>query len=78
MTEQAKLVDSLGLSPSTPANGLPFGTPAPYWLYLCGYDPFDVAESLQKPMLILQGGQQPLILVHRSHPPVPTCHRSDP
>jgi len=57
MTRQAMLVDSPGLSPSTPASDLPFGAPAPYWLYLRGYDPVQVAAGLDKPMLILQGGR---------------------
>jgi dienelactone hydrolase len=40
MTEQAELIiDSPRLSPSTPPNDLPFGTPAPYWLHLRGYNP---------------------------------------
>lgn len=51
----SRLVDSLGLSPSTPASGLPFGVPAPYWLDLRGYQPVTVAAALGKPMLILQG-----------------------
>lgn len=57
LTEQARLVDSPGLSPSTPASELPFGVPAPYWLDLRGYNPVAVAASLGMPMLILQGGR---------------------
>jgi dienelactone hydrolase len=37
MTERARLADSPGLAPSTPASELPFGVPAPYWLDLRGY-----------------------------------------
>jgi uncharacterized protein len=57
VTEQARLVDSPGLSPQTPAADLPFGVPAPYWLDLRGYQPVAAAAALGKPMLILQGGR---------------------
>lgn len=57
MSEQARLVDSPDLSPSTPASELPFGTPAPYWLNLRGYDAVAVAAALDRPILILQGGR---------------------
>jgi len=57
ISRQARMVDSPGLSPSTPASELPFGVPAPYWLDLRGYDPVAVAAALGKPMLVLQGGR---------------------
>jgi dienelactone hydrolase len=57
MSEQARLVDSPDLSPSTPAGDLPFGQPAPYWLDLRGYDPAAVASAAGRPILILQGGR---------------------
>jgi dienelactone hydrolase len=57
VSRQARMVDSPDLSPSTPANELPFGFPAPYWLDLRGYDPVAAAAALDKPMLILQGGR---------------------
>jgi len=57
MTRQAKMVDSPGLTPSTPDSELPFGVPASYWLDLRGYDPVAVAAALGKPILILQGGR---------------------
>lgn len=57
MSERARLVDSPGLSPSTPARELPFGVPAPYWLDLRGYKPVAVAAALDRPILILQGGR---------------------
>jgi uncharacterized protein len=57
MTRQARLIDSPGLSPSTPASELLFGVPAPYWLDLRGYDPAAAAAALGKPVLILQGGR---------------------
>jgi len=57
MSERARRVDSPDLSPSTPADGLPFGIPAPYWLDLRGYDPVATAARLDLPILILQGGR---------------------
>ncbi len=57
VTRQAELVDSPDLSPATPAAGLPFAVPAPYWLDLRGYDPPAVAAALGKPVLVLQGGR---------------------
>jgi dienelactone hydrolase len=57
LTEQAKAVDSPDLSASTPADRLPLGAPASYWLDLRDYNPVEVAAALGKPMLILQGGR---------------------
>jgi hypothetical protein len=57
MTRQAQLVDSPGLSPSTPAGDLPFGVPAAYWLDVRGYHPAQAAAALDKPMLIVQGAR---------------------
>jgi uncharacterized protein len=57
ITLQARLVDSPGLSRSTPASELPFGVPAAYWLDLRGYDPAAVAAAAGKPVLLLQGGR---------------------
>jgi uncharacterized protein len=57
MSRQAAMADSPDLSPSTPASELPFGVPAPYWLDLREYDPVVVAASLDKPILIVQGGR---------------------
>jgi pimeloyl-ACP methyl ester carboxylesterase len=57
ITAQAKAVDDPGLSPATPAETLPFGIPAPYWLDLRGYDPPAAAAALRTPMLIVQGGR---------------------
>jgi len=57
MSRQAAMVDSPGLSASTPASELPFGVPASYWLDLRDYDPVATAVALGKPMLILQGGR---------------------
>jgi dienelactone hydrolase len=55
MTALAEHVDSPGLSAATPDGELPFGTPAPYWLDLRGYDPVATAAALRTPMLICQG-----------------------
>jgi dienelactone hydrolase len=57
ITQQAAVVDSSGLSPSTPASELPFGLSGSYWLDLRGYDPVATAAAIDKPMLILQGGR---------------------
>lgn len=57
LREQARLVDSQDLSPSTPRERLPLGTPGPYWLDLRGYDAPQLAAKLHRPMLILQGGR---------------------
>ncbi len=54
---QAALVESPGLTLSTPAADLLFGWPASYWLDLRTYDPVATAAELAKPMLILQGGR---------------------
>jgi dienelactone hydrolase len=57
LTRQARTVDSPDLSLTTPASELPFGVPASYWLDLRGYNPATVAATLDKPILILQGGR---------------------
>ncbi len=54
---QARKVDSPDLSPETADTELPFGTPAPYWLFLRSYDPVATGTGLGKPMLIVQGGR---------------------
>jgi uncharacterized protein len=57
ITRQARAVDDPSLSESTPASDLPFGAPAAYWLDVRGYDPATAAATLDKPMLIIQGGR---------------------
>jgi uncharacterized protein len=57
LAEKASMVDSPDLSPSTPASRLPLGAPASYWLDLRDYNPVEVAATVGKPMLILQGGR---------------------
>ncbi|WP_336216259.1 alpha/beta hydrolase family protein [Nonomuraea sp. LPB2021202275-12-8] len=57
ITQQAAMVASPDLSPSTPAEALLFGWPAAFWLDLRGYDPVATAAALDKPMFILQGGR---------------------
>ena len=56
LAEKAQRVDSPDLSPDTPANELPLGAPAAYWLDLRDYNPAR-SPPLGKPMLILQGGR---------------------
>jgi len=51
------MVDSPDLSASTPATQLPLGAPATYWLDLRDYNPAALAATLNKPILILQGGR---------------------
>jgi uncharacterized protein len=57
MTAQAEQVDRPDLSPDTPDERLPFGTPAPYWLDLRDYDPVATAAALGQPLFIGQGGR---------------------
>ncbi|MBP2704272.1 alpha/beta hydrolase [Microbispora sp. RL4-1S] len=57
ITRQAARVDSPHLSAATPAAELPFGYSGAYWLDLRDYDPVATAATLDKPMLILQGGR---------------------
>lgn len=55
LAEQVAMVKSSGLKPETPADQLPLGIPARYWLALRGYDATESARTLQKPFLVLQG-----------------------
>jgi len=57
LKKQVNMVKSPDLSPSTPRESLPLGIPASYWLDLRGYDPVAVAKTLDRPILILQGGR---------------------
>lgn len=57
LAEKAQRVDSPDLSPATPASDLPLGAPASYWLDLRDYNPAGLAATLDKPILILQGGR---------------------
>jgi len=57
LTAKAEMVDSNELSPSTPVSELPLGAPASYWLDIREYDPAALAATLEKPMLVLQGGR---------------------
>jgi uncharacterized protein len=54
---QVARVKASDLSPSTPAQDLPLGIPAAYWLDLRGYRPQTVAQALDLPLLVLQGGR---------------------
>ena len=55
LEEQVTRVKSPDLNLSTPAEDLPLGVPASYWLDLRGYDPATEVKDVGKPMLILQG-----------------------
>lgn len=52
---QVANVKDPGLSEETPAEELPTGFPAKYWLDLRGYQPAEAAKSMDRPVLILQG-----------------------
>jgi fermentation-respiration switch protein FrsA (DUF1100 family) len=56
-TKQAEAVDSPDLSPDTPDAELPLGVPAAYWLSLRGYDPAATAATVDRPILVVQGGR---------------------
>lgn len=68
ISRQCALIDSPQLSASTPADQLPLGVPAPYWLDLRDYDPVAVAAQIGKPMLILQGGRDYQVTVTEDLP----------
>ncbi len=55
LAAQVARVQDPGLSAATPAEDLPLGIPAAYWLDLRGYDPAGAAKGLSQPILILQG-----------------------
>lgn len=54
---QVARVKDRSLSEKTPAEELPEGIPASYWLGLRGYDPAAEAARLGRPVLVLQGGR---------------------
>jgi alpha-beta hydrolase superfamily lysophospholipase len=53
--EQVARLKDPSLSPNTPADQLPLGAPAAYWLSLRDYKPGEMANELDKPVLVLQG-----------------------
>lgn len=55
IAKQVEFVKSPDLSLETTAKELPLGIPASYWLDLRGYDAAERAQTLKKPLLILQG-----------------------
>jgi dienelactone hydrolase len=55
-TQVAKVKDP-ALSDSVPATQLPLSIPAAYWLDLRGFQPAEVAKTLNMPLLIMQGGR---------------------
>jgi dienelactone hydrolase len=54
---QASLVDSLDPSGASPSRDLPLGLSAAYWLDQRDYDPVAAAASIDRRMLIVQGGR---------------------
>lgn len=54
---QVNLANSAKLTVNTPANSLPEGLPAQYWLFYQHYNALKTAQSLRAPMLIMQGGR---------------------
>jgi dienelactone hydrolase len=54
---QVARLASPDLRPDTPAEELPFGVPASYWLDLRAYDPVATAASLGIPILVVAGGR---------------------
>jgi fermentation-respiration switch protein FrsA (DUF1100 family) len=54
---QVERVKSEDLSLQTNPEDLPLGIPPAYWLDLSGYQPAEVAKTLDMPILILQGGR---------------------
>ena len=54
---QAARAKDPALSSATPAESLPLGLPAAYWIDLRGYEPAEAAKALKQPMLVLQGGR---------------------
>lgn len=57
LERQADLADQLDLSLSTPAEDLPFGLGAAYWLSCRNIDPVGTVKRLDKPVLLLQGAR---------------------
>ncbi len=55
LERQRAEVKSPKLAVDTPAEKLPLGVPASYWLDLRGYAPAEAAKAIKQPMLILQG-----------------------
>jgi fermentation-respiration switch protein FrsA (DUF1100 family) len=55
LKKQVAKVKDPRLAADTPAEELPLGLPAPYWLALRGYDPAVTAARLSAPLLVLQG-----------------------
>ncbi|UCF04200.1 MAG: alpha/beta fold hydrolase [bacterium] len=55
LERQVARVKAADLSPDTPADELPFGIHARYWLDLRGFEPAKAAASLARPIMILHG-----------------------
>jgi dienelactone hydrolase len=54
---QAEKLKDPKLSPDTPAEELPFGVSARYWLSMNDLAPVETAKKAKQPLLILQGGR---------------------
>ncbi len=57
LRKKVELVKNNSLKPDTPRKELPLQLNASYWLDLRKYDPVAVAQKLDIPMLIMQGGR---------------------
>jgi len=57
LKEQVARIRDPDLSPDTPAKELPHAVPASYWLDLRGYNPAELAKTLDMPMLVLHGAR---------------------
>jgi pimeloyl-ACP methyl ester carboxylesterase len=55
--QEAQYADSPELSNSTPADCLPFGLPASYWINYHALDPVKAIANMDKPVLCLQGSR---------------------
>jgi len=57
LDRQVSLVKSDTLTEDVPADSLPLGVPAKYWLDLRNYKPAETAKSINEPIMIAQGGR---------------------
>lgn len=55
LKQQIELVKSQNLTKEIPANKLPLGVPASYWLDLKGYNPLEIIKTTKTKFLVLQG-----------------------
>lgn len=57
LTHEVQEAQNPRLKASAPRSTLPFGLPAPYWLFYHRYDALSTVSHLTMPLLILQGGR---------------------